>query len=130
MYQQLRAWYRWKASSNSGKIGGRRTRNSAKKPKEPSRTSKVIEMYSKLYYEDKVKPRTTELIKQTRDENDGVLPVGGAMTCMKQALVEVFSQEPDSVIDEVKGKIDEAARLKAESRALPAHKRTPEHFLL
>ena len=86
-------------------------------------------MYSKLHYKDKVEPRTKELIKQTRDQNEGALPMGGAMTCMKQALGEIFSQESDSVINEVREKIAEEARLKAESRALPMQERTAEHFL-
>lgn len=100
------------------------------KIKDPSRTSKVIEMYSKLHYKDKVEPRTKELIQKSRDANEGILPPGGAITCMKQALDEVFNEESDSVIDDVKEKIAETVRMKKESRELPAQERTPEHFLL
>lgn len=99
--------------------------------KDTSRRPKMIEAYSKLHYGERVRPRTRELIAELRakPENNGKLPKGGSLSCIKQALNEIYgSEEADSTRDEVLEKIAEKIKLKEESN-LPMEERTPEHFL-
>lgn len=87
-------------------------------------------MYSKMRYEDKVQPRVHELIRELQAKNKGDLPKGGSITCIRQALKEVYEDEdePDAVKEEVLARITEHVRLK-EERNLAAEERTPESFL-
>lgn len=100
--------------------------------KDTSRKPQFMEMYSKMNYEDKVQPRTHELIQLLRDkpENHGKLPKGGSLTCIRQALKEVYEDEdePDAVREKVLARIAEHVKLK-EERNLAAEERTPESFL-
>lgn len=96
--------------------------------KDTSRAPQFMEMYSKMHYEDKVQPRTQELIQSLRDKNMGKLPSGGSLACVRQALKEVYSTEPESTREEVLEKIAEHAKFK-EERKLAQEERTPEAFL-
>lgn len=50
------------------------------------------------------------------------------LSCIKQALDEVFDKQPQDVRLEVKEKIVEKAKLRKENDELPIGERTAEHF--
>lgn len=119
--QQLRTWFRWKATRAS-QIGGRGRR--VKGPeldidfKDKSRTLKDVEVYSKLHYEEKIKPRTRELMDELISKNNGKLPPGGSINCIRKATNEYYAGEESEgdVMDEVRDKKAEDAEAKQKAR--------------
>ena len=85
-------------------------------------------MYSKMHYDEKIRPRARELIQLLRDKNEGKLPRGGPLACVKQATKEFLEKETDLTKEAVQQKITDHVKLQ-EERSLAQEERTPESFL-
>ena len=81
-----------------------------------------------MHYEEKIRPQTQELIQSVRDENEGKLPKGALLACIKKATKEILEQETDANKDAVTQKLADHVKLQEEKK-LPPEKRTPESFL-
>ncbi|KAF8805688.1 hypothetical protein BYT27DRAFT_7258051 [Phlegmacium glaucopus] len=123
--KQLKTWFRWRVNPRAS-TGGRRGRLADLEPfEERTRQLKDYEMYSKLYYDEKIKP----LVEEVENELGSMeLSKGEKLNLRKRIARDLYEGEDEDVKELVNAKLKERAKV-MEDRKNDDVDRTPEQYL-
>lgn len=120
--QQLKTWFRWRVNPRAS-AGGRRGR--LEPFEERTRQLKDYEMYSKLYYDEKIKP----LVEEVENELGSVeLSKGEKLNLRKRIARDLYEGEDEDVKELVIAKLKERAKVMEDQKNDDVD-RTPAQFL-
>lgn len=123
--QQLKTWFRWRVNPRAS-TGGRRGRISDLEPfEERTRQLKDYEMYSKLFYDEKIK----SIVEEVENELGSMeLSKGEKLNLRKRITRDLYEGEDDDVKELVAAKLKERAKVMEDQKNDDVD-RTPEQYL-
>lgn len=122
--QQLKTWFRWRVNPRAT-TGGRRGRLADLELfEERTRQLKDYEMYSKLYYDEKIKP----LVEEVEEELGSMeLSKGEKLNLRKRIAKDLYEGEDEDVKELVIAKLKERAKVMEDKKS--EVDRTPLQYL-
>ena len=122
--QQLKTWFRWRVNPRAT-TGGRRGRLADLEPfGERTRQLKDYEMYSKLYYDEKIRP----VVEEVEDGLENMeLSKGEKLNLRKRIARDLYDGEDDDVKAVVVAKLKERAEVMEDKKS--DLDRTPAQYL-